>query len=116
MERGSLSQLRQSTEWVDIPLVMKVKMALDVARGVEYIHNQEVVHRDLKSANLLLDQSLRLKIGDFGISISHQEGLERFETVGTSGWVAPEVAKGQGYHFSSDIFSVSMDIGFLTLN
>ena len=64
---------------------------------MNYLHSCEVpiLHRDLKSLNLLLDESLRVKLADFGWT----KGLENYMTgkIGTYQWMAPEVISGQKY-------------------
>ncbi|KUF74003.1 hypothetical protein AM587_10013466 [Phytophthora nicotianae] len=84
----------------------KVTIALHVAHGLTYLHSLDppVLHRDLKSKNILLSSELEAKITDFGTS---RERGERTMTagVGTSLWMAPEVMLGQRYDHKSDIFS-----------
>jgi len=108
MPRGSLRQLREmDSVWLELPFNIKVKMALDVARGIEYLHTRDppLIHRDLKSDNLLVDEDLTIKIGDFGIS-TRLQGTVRSK-VGTGGWTAPEVLMDNenGYGLECDIFS-----------
>lgn len=69
-------------------------MALDVAKGMEYLHNCNpvVVHRDLKSPNLLVDSDWRIKVCDFGLSrIKQNTYLSHKSSFGTAEWTAPEV-------------------------
>ena len=72
-------------------------MALETAKGVYYLHscNPPVLHRDLKSLNLLLDESGRVKLADFGWT----KGLDNYMTgkIGTYQWMAPEVIASQNY-------------------
>ena len=69
-------------------------MSLDVARGMQYLHEQNIVHRDLKSHNLLLDEQHRVKVTDFGTA-KHLDMLTgtAFTEVGTGGYMAPEVVE-----------------------
>jgi mitogen-activated protein kinase kinase kinase 9 len=80
-------------------------MALEAARGVHYLHscNPPVLHRDLKSLNLLLDESGRVKLADFGWT----KGLDNYMTgkIGTYQWMAPEVIASQKYSEKADVFS-----------
>jgi mitogen-activated protein kinase kinase kinase 9 len=80
-------------------------MALETARGVHYLHscNPPVLHRDLKSLNLLLDESGRVKLADFGWT----KGLDNYMTgkIGTYQWMAPEVIASQKYSEKADVFS-----------
>ncbi|KAF1317405.1 hypothetical protein FI667_g14804, partial [Globisporangium splendens] len=84
----------------------KVKMAKHIAHALTYLHSLEpiVLHRDLKSKNILLDNDLNAKLTDFGVS---RERSDRTMTagVGTSLWMAPEVMMGERYDQKADVFS-----------
>lgn len=84
----------------------KARVALHVAHSLTYLHSLDplVLHRDLKSKNILLTENLDAKITDFGVS---RESSDRTMTagVGTSLWMAPEVMMGERYGSSADIFS-----------
>ncbi|KAL3664787.1 hypothetical protein V7S43_009967 [Phytophthora oleae] len=84
----------------------KVKVALHVAHALTYLHScaPPVIHRDLKSSNILLTETMDAKITDFGIS---RERIDATMTagVGTSLWMAPEVMLGERYDDKADIFS-----------
>lgn len=84
----------------------KNKIALHVAHALTYLHSLEtvVVHRDLKSKNVLLDADGNAKLTDFGVS---RERIDRTMTagVGSSLWMAPEVMLGKRYSEKADIFS-----------
>lgn len=85
----------------------KTEIAIDVAAGLRYLHgfSPVVVHRDLKSKNILLDSSLVAKLCDFGVSRVH-EGAETMTCgVGTAYWSAPEVLVGDKYSESADVYS-----------
>lgn len=75
----------------------RLTIALDVARGVEYLHglaHQSFIHRDLKPSNILLGDDLRAKVADFGLVRLAPDGKASFETrlAGTFGYLAPEYA------------------------
>ncbi|GMY04785.1 receptor-like kinase TMK4 [Fagus crenata] len=81
------------------PLTWKerITIALDVARGVEYLHNlaqQSFIHRDLKPSNILLGHDMRAKVADFGLVKNVTDGKYSVETqlAGTIGYLAPECA------------------------
>ncbi|XVF37907.1 hypothetical protein REPUB_Repub20aG0051800 [Reevesia pubescens] len=100
MPQGTLSQhLFECRENGYAPLTWKqrVSIALDVARGVEYLHSlaqQSFIHRDLKPSNILLGDDMRAKVADFGLVKNAPEGKYSVETrlAGTFGYLAPEYA------------------------
>ncbi|CAJ1938722.1 unnamed protein product [Sphenostylis stenocarpa] len=100
MTQGTLTQ--HLFEWQEhgyAPLTWKqrVTIALDVARGVEYLHSlaqQSFIHRDLKPSNILLGDDMRAKVADFGLVKNAPDGKYSVETrlAGTFGYLAPEYA------------------------
>jgi len=84
----------------------RVQMALDVARGVDYLHTfkSPIIHRDLKSSNLLVTQDMRVKVGDFGAS-RHIIPSGLMSCCGTPVYMAPEVLRGEKYDEQADIYS-----------
>ncbi|KAG1691968.1 hypothetical protein DVH05_025948 [Phytophthora capsici] len=109
MEGGDLRELLTIYEKEKQPTGFdrtKVTIALHVAHALTYLHSLEtpVLHRDLKSKNVLLTSDLEAKLTDFGIS---REQVDRTMTagVGTSLWMAPEVMLGERYDDKADMFS-----------
>ncbi|XP_027114149.1 receptor-like kinase TMK4 [Coffea arabica] len=100
MPQGTLGQhLISWQERGTLPLTWKQRLsiALDVARGVEYLHglaNQSFIHRDLKPSNILLGDDMRAKVSDFGLVKIAPDGKHSVETrlAGTFGYLAPEYA------------------------
>ncbi|KAL8091723.1 hypothetical protein AgCh_034110 [Apium graveolens] len=69
-----------------------VQMALDLARGLSYLHSQKIVHRDVKTENMLLDKSRTVKIADFGVArVEASNPNDMTGETGTLGYMAPEV-------------------------
>ncbi|KAL3525042.1 hypothetical protein ACH5RR_013414 [Cinchona calisaya] len=88
----------------------RLTIALDVARGVEYLHglaHQSFIHRDLKPSNILLGHNMRAKVGDFGLVRLAPEGKGSIETriAGTFGYLAPEYAVTGRVTTKVDVFS-----------
>ncbi|XP_072952679.1 probable serine/threonine-protein kinase SIS8 isoform X1 [Typha angustifolia] len=86
----------------------RLRMALDVARGMNYLHNctPVIVHRDLKSPNLLVDKNWVVKVCDFGLSrIKHNTFLSSRSTAGTAEWMAPEVLRNEPSDEKCDVYS-----------
>lgn len=84
----------------------KIKIALQIAIAVQYIHSRQILHCDLKSANVLIDNNFNIKLIDFGLSYFMNEAPKGY--IGTPRWMAPEILKGGQYSVSSDIFSYGM--------
>ncbi|KAK2665653.1 hypothetical protein Ddye_004227 [Dipteronia dyeriana] len=86
-----------------LPSVLKV--AIDVSKGMNYLHQNNIIHRDLKAANLLMDENDVVKVADFGVArVKAQSGVMTAET-GTYRWMAPEVIEHKPYDHKADIFS-----------
>ncbi|CAK9142239.1 unnamed protein product [Ilex paraguariensis] len=93
-------------------LKARAYIALDAARGIEYIHDHtraRYVHRDIKTSNILLDQGLRAKVGDFGLAKlverSDEEDLIVTRLVGTPGYLAPESIQEIQTTSKADVFA-----------
>ncbi|XP_050886581.1 serine/threonine-protein kinase STY17 isoform X4 [Lathyrus oleraceus] len=83
-----------------------LKVAIDVSQGVKYLHQNNIIHRDLKTANLLMDEKGQVvKVADFGVArLQDQSGIMTAET-GTYRWMAPEVIQHKPYNHKADVFS-----------
>ncbi|KAL3681993.1 hypothetical protein R1sor_000015 [Riccia sorocarpa] len=107
LPRGSLFRLlHRNTQGLDWK--RRLRMALDVARGLNYLHNTTppIVHRDLKSSNLLVDKNWTVKVGDFGLSrLKHSTYLSAKSGRGTPQWMAPEVLRNEPSTERSDVYS-----------
>ncbi|KAJ0395429.1 hypothetical protein ATCC90586_005049 [Pythium insidiosum] len=109
MAGGDLRSMLQNFDHQGRPLGFdhdKIKMALHVVHALTYLHSLQpvVVHRDLKSKNVLLTQDFDAKLTDFGVS---RERADNTMTagVGSSLWMAPEVMLGERYDEKADVFS-----------
>ncbi|KAH0728398.1 hypothetical protein KY285_002438 [Solanum tuberosum] len=107
LPRGSLYRIIHRPHF-QIDERRRIKMALDVAKGMDCLHtsNPTIVHRDLKSPNLLVDKNWNVKVGDFGLSrLKHNTFLSSKSTAGTPEWMAPEVLRNEPSNEKCDIYS-----------
>ncbi|GMP66758.1 hypothetical protein CsSME_00026979 [Camellia sinensis var. sinensis] len=98
IENGNISEHLRGTARDPLPWPARVQIALDSARGLEYIHEHTVpvyIHRDIKSANILIDKNFRGKVADFGLTKLTEVGSTSLPTrlVGTFGYMPPEYAQ-----------------------
>ncbi|KAM3344430.1 serine/threonine-protein kinase STY13 isoform X1 [Capsicum galapagoense] len=86
---GSVRQFLARRQNRSVPLKLAVKQALDVARGMEYVHDLNLIHRDLKSDNLLIAADKSIKIADFGVARIEVQTEGMTPETGTYRWMAP---------------------------
>nr|XP_013100253.1 unnamed protein product [Stomoxys calcitrans]XP_013100262.1 unnamed protein product [Stomoxys calcitrans] len=107
---GSLEQLLAKKE-VELTAAAKIRLALGVARGMAYVHDAGIFHRDLTSKNVLIRNlpggKFESVVGDFGLAtkIPDKKVKTRLDYVGSPYWVSPECLKNQFYDERSDVFS-----------
>ncbi|KAG5560188.1 hypothetical protein RHGRI_003469 [Rhododendron griersonianum] len=83
-----------------------IQLALDLSRGLSYLHSKKIVHRDVKAENMLLDACKTLKIADFGVArVEAQNPQDMTGETGTLGYMAPEVLDGKPYNRKCDVYS-----------
>ena len=86
----------------------RLNMALDAAKGMLYLHNHAppIVHRDLKTPNLLVDKHWRLKVSDFNLSkLVGDETVMSSMAATNPRWLAPEILGGNNASFASDVYA-----------
>jgi tRNA A-37 threonylcarbamoyl transferase component Bud32 len=86
---GSLKNFLSKRQNRAVPLKLAVKQALDVARGMSYVHGLGFIHRDLKSDNLLISGDKSIKIADFGVARIEVKTEGMTPETGTYRWMAP---------------------------
>src|SRR5437870_6920979 len=94
-----------------LPVRDALELALQVARGLAFAHQNGLVHRDVKPQNVLLNGDGRAKVTDFGIarSLDVEQGVTQTGTVlGTSNYIAPEQASGNHVDQHSDVYSLGV--------
>ncbi|XP_038699348.1 serine/threonine-protein kinase EDR1 isoform X2 [Tripterygium wilfordii] len=107
LPRGSLYRLLHRPNF-QLDERRRLRMAVDVAKGMNYLHTSHptIVHRDLKSPNLLVDKNWVVKVCDFGLSrMKHHTFLSSKSTAGTPEWMAPEVLRNEPANEKCDVYS-----------
>ncbi|XP_058067518.1 probable receptor-like protein kinase At1g80640 [Magnolia sinica] len=110
MQNGSLeTQLHGPHHGSALSWHLRMKIALDAARGLEFLHercNPPVIHRDLKSSNILLDSNFNAKISDFGLAVTvGSQNKSSIKLSGTLGYVAPEYLLDGKLTEKSDVYA-----------
>ncbi|KAK7319564.1 hypothetical protein RJT34_04286 [Clitoria ternatea] len=108
MSNGSLASHLYGKNHEPLSWDMRLSIALDVARGLEYLHHgasPPVVHRDIKSSNILLDQCMRAKVTDFGLSRPEMIKPRMSNIRGTFGYLDPEYLSTRTFTKKSDVYS-----------
>lgn len=93
-----------------IPRVVALRWLREAAEALDCAHRHEVVHRDVKPANLLIDESGRLAVGDFGIATVATEAsvTQTGQVLGTAAYISPEQARGERATAASDRYALAV--------
>ncbi|CAD8170875.1 unnamed protein product [Paramecium octaurelia] len=113
---GTLFDLLHKKKHLEINWQLRVKMAIQIADGMLHLHklNPPLIHRDLKSLNILLEQTydsnrINIKIADFGLArVQADNGEQMTGVLGTFHWMAPEVFQNVPYTLKADVYSYAI--------
>ncbi|KAJ9184309.1 hypothetical protein P3X46_004046 [Hevea brasiliensis] len=111
MPNGSVEDHLSARSEAPLPWTMRLRIAQDAARGLTYLHEEmgfQIIFRDFKSSNILLDEQWNAKLSDFGLArLGPSEGLTHVSTavVGTMGYAAPEYIQTGRLTAKSDVWS-----------
>jgi len=90
---------------------LRLSICRDTASGMSYMHAKNIIHRDLKSENLLVDEHWKIKICDFGLARVPRSGARPMTSkIGSPYFMAPEVLLGKQYNEKADVFSYGVVI------
>jgi len=78
-------------------------------KGIHYLHTSKIIHRDLKAANILMNQQGEVKIADFGVSYELENKTKAQTLIGTPYWMAPEILN-ESYNNKIDIWSLGITV------
>jgi TolB-like protein len=100
----------------EMPLQLVVSYALQVAEGLAHAHKRNIIHRDVKTENIMLTEDGKIKITDFGLAKlrTASQVTNTGSTVGTAAYMSPEQIRGEEINMQSDIFSFGVVLYELT--
>ena len=112
VENGSLSNILR--KFGKLPEALVAMYTLQVLEGLNFLHEQGVIHRDIKGANILISTDGQVKLADFGVATKVDGGASEDSNansvVGTPYWMAPEIIQMSGFTTASDIWSVACTV------
>eukprot|EP01126_Amoeba_proteus_P059491 TRINITY_DN7771_c1_g2_i3.p1 TRINITY_DN7771_c1_g2~~TRINITY_DN7771_c1_g2_i3.p1 ORF type:complete len:332 (-),score=78.22 TRINITY_DN7771_c1_g2_i3:139-1134(-) len=106
IDRGSLAKLLRNIG--TFPANVIVNLVKQTLEGLKYLHDKNVIHRDIKSDNLLINTAGIVKVADFGTA--KEDVGKTFTVIGTPYWMAPEIIEVSGARTTSDIWSMGCTV------
>ena len=109
---GSLADMIKKRKYLTLPEIRR--FVIQICGAVKYLHHRHIVHRDLKTGNLFLDESMNVKVGDFGLAAllvteKEMEVKRRMTMCGTPNYLAPEILeKGKGHDERVDLWAIGV--------
>ncbi|KIW07561.1 uncharacterized protein PV09_01517 [Verruconis gallopava] len=107
---GSLADALKQRKFFTMPEIRR--FLIQLCGAVKYLHYRNIVHRDLKTGNILLDNNMNIKIADFGLAAvlvsSKDVGIRRTTMCGTPNYLAPEILEKQGHNDKADLWSIGI--------
>ncbi|KAK4793729.1 hypothetical protein SAY86_024164 [Trapa natans] len=111
VENGSLADIIKPNKFGPFPESLVAVYIAQVLEGLVYLHEQGVIHRDIKGANILTTKEGLVKLADFGVATKLNEAdVNTHSVVGTPYWMAPEVIEMSGVCAASDIWGVGCTV------
>eukprot|EP00483_Globobulimina_turgida_P011703 UN11725 len=110
MAGGSIAQMLTMFGPFDVRLIKSYTM--QILNGLSFLHSQNIIHRDIKGSNILVNPDGCLKLADFGVCFSFDQQLSTLPSSlhGTVHWMAPEVILQNKYDYKADIYSFGITI------
>ncbi|KAI9159392.1 Protein kinase [Blastocladiella emersonii ATCC 22665] len=107
MEGGPLNEIIDNNAGMTEPQIASITH--EALKGIHHLHSKNIIHRDVKSDNVLMDSFGRVKITDFGFCAKLDDSQSKRATmVGTPYWMAPEVVKQKQYGYKVDVWSIAI--------
>lgn len=105
MEKGDLFSILEEPAAHSLSILQKLRMARHISMGIQKLHSNGIIHRDIKSMNVLVAEDYSCKLADFGTAkLTDDSNTMQTLNAGTPLWMSPEVKKGV-YGLSADIYS-----------
>ncbi|MBZ3876926.1 Interferon-induced, double-stranded RNA-activated protein kinase [Sciurus carolinensis] len=107
-DKGTLDQWIENRRQKVPDKALALELFEQIAKGVNYIHSKELIHRDLKPNNIFLVDEKHIKIGDFGLVTSLNSDEQRTKSKGTRRYMSPEQLSSEEYGKEVDIFALGL--------